>query len=112
MDDEQPFARMTLVVVLQMAGELLGLDERQIEAVRAWAETLARRFAHVPSLGLRAIAQRHGLSPVELFFAEGDEALARELREVLEEGRHVAGEGRGNGDAWQLPDDVAAEERP
>ena len=73
--------------------ELAGLGEEQQAAVRAWAETLARRFAHVPALGLRAMAHTHGLAPVETFFEAGDELLANELHEVLREARHVgAGE--------------------
>jgi len=73
--------------------ELAGLGEEQQAAVRAWAETLARRFAHVPALGLRVMAHRHGLAPVETFFEAGDELLANELHEVLREARHVgAGE--------------------
>jgi len=71
--------------------ELAGLGEEQQAAVKAWAETLARRFAHVPALGLRAVAHRHGLAPVELFFEAGDELLANELHEVLDEARHVGG---------------------
>ncbi len=76
--------------------ELAGLGEEQQAAVRAWAETLARRFAHVPALGLRAVAHRHGLAPVELFFEAGDERLAHELHEMLDAARHVDS-GRGDG---------------
>ncbi len=64
--------------------ELAGLGDEQVAAVREWAETLAHRFAHVPALGLRAIAREHGLAPLELFFQKGDELLARELPDVID----------------------------
>ncbi|MBP7149523.1 MAG: hypothetical protein KBD01_18500 [Acidobacteria bacterium] len=67
-----------------LSRELKGLGETEREAVRRWAETLARRFAHIPSLGLRGLACEGGLSAVETFLAGLDEALARELRDAAE----------------------------
>jgi glutamyl-tRNA reductase len=84
--------------------ELAGLGPEQVDAIRAWAETLARRFAHVPALGLRAVAHRHGLAPVELFFESGDELLARELHDVLAEARHVGAPGHGEEDGLRVAD--------
>lgn len=60
--------------------ELAGLGETEREQVRRWAETLARRFAHIPSLGLRGLAFESGTSAVEAFLAGLDDGLARELR--------------------------------
>ena len=60
--------------------ELRGLGEREQEAVRRWAQTLARRFAHVPTVGLRGIAVEGGHGAVSAFL-EGlqDEDLVRSL---------------------------------
>ena len=59
--------------------ELSTLGDKEREAVRRWAETLARRFAHLPTEGLKGIAFEEGLHAVEAFFARSDERLAREL---------------------------------
>jgi glutamyl-tRNA reductase len=60
--------------------ELKGLGEDEREAVTRWAETLARRFAHIPTAGLRAIAQEGGNQAVEVFLRGLGEELASELR--------------------------------
>lgn len=65
--------------------QLAGLDEADHEVVRQWAEVLARRFAHVPTKGLRELAAEYGTPAVktfldasgEDFFGDGAEALAR-----------------------------------
>jgi glutamyl-tRNA reductase len=48
------------------------------ETLRAWAEMLANRLAHVPSVGLRDLAFTVGPSAVEAFFESSDPVL-REL---------------------------------
>ena len=60
--------------------ELSALGDVEREAVRRWAETLARRFAHIPSLGLRALAEELGSGAVEAFLSGLEAELARELR--------------------------------
>ncbi len=60
--------------------ELVGLGESEREAIRRWAETLARRFAHVPSVGLRDLAFQVGPTAVEAFFASAEPELALDLR--------------------------------
>jgi len=55
----------------------LGEDDREI--VRRWAQVLARRLAHVPLVGMRAIARDKGLSAVETFLADADEFLLSEF---------------------------------
>ncbi len=60
--------------------ELAALGEPEQAAVRRWAETLARRFAHIPSLGLRSLAEELGGGAVEAFLEGLEEELARELR--------------------------------
>ena len=57
----------------------LGPDERQ--AVDRWLSTLARRFAHLPSEGLKGVAFEYGVGAVEAFLAKG----APELLQVLED---------------------------
>jgi glutamyl-tRNA reductase len=60
--------------------DLAGLGESEREAIRRWAETLARRFAHVPSVGLRDLAFQVGPGAVEAFFASAEPELALALR--------------------------------
>ncbi len=72
----------------------LGADDR--ETVRRWAHVLARRLAHVPLVGMRAIAREKGLSAAEAFLADADEFLHHELEERLAAERQPslpAGEG-------------------
>jgi glutamyl-tRNA reductase len=53
------------------------LEAAEREALERWAETLARRFAHLPTLGLRALASEQGMPAVRSFLAACDaEALA------------------------------------
>lgn len=65
--------------------ELGDLGPEAEEAIRRWAEVLARRFAHIPTTGLRAVAKSHGFEALESFFSEGDEMLAEELRRIRED---------------------------
>ena len=64
--------------------ELTGLGAPQRDAVMRWAETLSRRFAHLPAIGLRELAFRVGPSAVEAFFDGVDPQLARDLHEAAE----------------------------
>ena len=59
--------------------ELRGLGDDEQRAVRRWAETLARRFAHIPTAGLRALARHGGNEAVDRFLAGLDRDLAEEL---------------------------------
>lgn len=52
-------------------------DER--ETLRRWAEMLASRLAHVPSVGLRDLAFTVGPSAVEAFFESSDPAIRESL---------------------------------
>ncbi len=60
--------------------ELGGLGDTERAAVTRWAETLARRFAHIPSVGLRSLAEELGSGAVEAFLCGLEDELARELR--------------------------------
>jgi glutamyl-tRNA reductase len=57
-----------------------GLAEADRDALRRWAETLANRLAHVPSVGLRDLAFAVGPSAVEAFFESGDPAMRQSLQ--------------------------------
>jgi len=63
--------------------DLTSLSEDDREVVRRWAQVLARRLAHVPLVGMRAIARDKGLSAAETFLADADEFLRDELRQHL-----------------------------
>ncbi len=89
-----------------MRKELAQLGEAEQEAVRKWAETLARRFAHVPTLGLRAVAARLGLGAVETFFNAADQQLADELKRVSDSERireALRPDGQHNENYWEEP---------
>lgn len=60
--------------------DLRGLGETEREAVTRWAETLARRFAHIPTAGLRGVAHEGGPEALEAFLRALDGELAAELR--------------------------------
>jgi glutamyl-tRNA reductase len=60
--------------------ELRGVDEETRRAIRQWAEVLARRFAHVPTMGLRGLASEVGAPAVRAFLAAtGEEGFADAL---------------------------------
>ncbi|MGH7584030.1 MAG: hypothetical protein ACREL5_12470 [Gemmatimonadales bacterium] len=65
--------------------DLAGLGEVERAAIRRWAETLAARFAHLPSVGLRDLASEAGPGAVAAFFGSTEPALARQLREAADE---------------------------
>jgi len=62
---------------------LTGLGPAEQQAVRRWAETLAARFAHLPSVGLRDLAFEAGPRAVAAFFDRGEPELARRLRDEV-----------------------------
>ncbi len=59
----------------------LGAEERR--AVERFAHNLAKRLAHLPSVGLRALAPELGIEAVETFLQAADESLAQELQEAV-----------------------------
>jgi glutamyl-tRNA reductase len=81
----------------------LSADDREV--VRRWAHVLARRLAHVPLVGMRAIARERGLSAAEAFLADADDFLHRELEERISEERQPS-LSAGEGDP-ELEDEVA-----
>jgi glutamyl-tRNA reductase len=69
-----------------------GLDESTTEALRRWVDTLAGRFARLPTLGLRGLAFQQGAEGVRAFLEGLDSGLAAEL---TEESDTFHGNGRG-----------------
>jgi glutamyl-tRNA reductase len=63
---------------------LPGLAEADRDALRLWAETLANRLAHVPSVGLRDLAHTMGPSAVETFFERSAPALRQSFADELD----------------------------
>jgi len=71
--------------------ELKGLGAAEREAIETWAEVLARRFAHIPTLGLRGLLHHGPDGSLEAFLEGLDEEFADELRQALDRGvtRHA-----------------------
>ncbi len=65
-----------------LAKEGAGFDARQREALGRWAETLAKRLAHLPTVGLRGLASELGVEAVGSFLAAGDAELFREFSDI------------------------------
>lgn len=63
--------------------DLVTLNEEDREVVRRWAQVLARRLAHVPLVGMRAVAREKGLSAAETFLADAGEFLSSEFAQQL-----------------------------
>ena len=61
------------------------LSPDDVDALRVWATTLAARFAHIPSRGLRSLAAEWGSGAVESFFRNADDVLTRELLDLIPE---------------------------
>ncbi len=56
--------------------ELDGLDDAARETITRWTEVMARRFAHIPTMGLRALATDFGTPAVRVFLdASGEDFL-------------------------------------
>jgi glutamyl-tRNA reductase len=64
--------------------ELRGLGPAEREAIETWAEVLARRFAHIPCLGLRGLVHDGPEGSLEAFLGGLDAEFADELRRALE----------------------------
>ena len=63
--------------------DLKGLGETERAAIATWAEVLARRFAHIPSLGLRGLLHDGPDGSVEAFLSALEPEFADELRAAL-----------------------------
>ncbi|HEX6996983.1 MAG TPA: hypothetical protein VF322_02490 [Gammaproteobacteria bacterium] len=64
--------------------ELKGLGEAERAAIETWCEVLARRFAHIPCLGLRGLLHDGPEGSLEAFLNGLEPEFAAELRAALE----------------------------
>lgn len=64
--------------------ELRNVGEAERDALRRWTETLARRFAHLPSRGLRELAEHEGSAAVRAFFAGAADEFIAEMDRALD----------------------------
>jgi hypothetical protein len=60
--------------------DLPNLDESSLAAVKAWSESMARRFAHVPCAGLRGLIHGGPDGSLDAFLDGLDPDFANELR--------------------------------
>lgn len=73
--------------------ELTALGKNEREAIETWSRVLARRFAHIPCLGLRGLLQAGPDGSVDAFLDGLEPEFADELRQALassSESRHEA----------------------
>lgn len=66
--------------------ELKGLGPEEREAIQTWSEVLARRFAHIPTLGLRGLLYEGPEGSLEAFLEGLDPKFANELRSAVTRG--------------------------
>lgn len=58
--------------------ELHGLDDEARETIARWTEVMARRFAHIPTMGLRALSSEVGTPAVKVFLNASGENFFEE----------------------------------
>jgi glutamyl-tRNA reductase len=63
--------------------ELKGLGDVERGAIEIWSEVLARRFAHIPCLGLRGLLHDGPDGSIEAFLGGLEPEFAEELRSAL-----------------------------
>jgi glutamyl-tRNA reductase len=69
------------------------LGDREREAIATWSQVLARRFAHIPCLGLRGLLHSGPEGSIDAFLDGLEPEFADELRQALSansEARHEA----------------------
>ena len=64
--------------------DLKGLGDAERQAIETWAEVLARRFAHIPTLGLRGLLHHGPDGSLNAFLNGLDPIFAEELRQALD----------------------------
>jgi glutamyl-tRNA reductase len=64
--------------------ELKGLGEEERTAIQTWCDVLARRFAHIPCLGIRGLVHSGPEGSVEAFLSGLETEFADELRAALD----------------------------
>ncbi|HMB73020.1 MAG TPA: hypothetical protein VKQ06_05575 [Gammaproteobacteria bacterium] len=63
--------------------ELKGLGEAERTAIQVWCDVLARRFAHIPCLGIRGLVHSGPDGSIEAFLSGLEPEFADELRAAL-----------------------------
>jgi glutamyl-tRNA reductase len=71
--------------------ELDGLGAEERAAIQTWCEVLARRFAHIPCMGLRGLMQSGPEGSIEAFLSGLEPEFADELRAALGAGEPPRG---------------------
>src|SRR5690606_12084030 len=66
--------------------ELKGLGAEERAAIERWTQALARRFAHIPCLGLKGLLYEGPDGSLEAFLSGLDPEFADELQAALEQG--------------------------
>jgi glutamyl-tRNA reductase len=84
--------------------ELKGLGTEERAAIERWTEALARRFAHIPCLGLKGLLYEGPDGSLEAFLSGLDPEFADELQAALEQG---AAGGRADSDSGTAQRDPA-----
>lgn len=88
---QQRYRRTALEGVRRLVKkELKGLGQEERDAVERWAEALARRFAHIPSLGLKGLLFGGPDGAIDAFLDGLEPEFAEELREALRAGAVAA----------------------
>ena len=64
--------------------DLKGLGSAERQAIETWAEVLARRFAHIPTRGLRGLLHHGPDGSLDAFLRGLDAEFAEELRQALD----------------------------
>jgi glutamyl-tRNA reductase len=76
--------------------DLKGLGEAERAAIETWTEVLARRFAHIPCLGLRGLLHDGPDGSMEAFLSGLEPEFADELRAALKGAASAASDNTGN----------------
>ncbi len=66
--------------------DLKGLGDAERQAIETWAEVLARRFAHIPTLGMRGLLHHGPDGSLDAFLEGLDPKFSEELRQALDRG--------------------------
>jgi glutamyl-tRNA reductase len=91
--------------------ELKGLGDAERAAIETWSEVLARRFAHIPCLGLRGLLHDGPDGSIEAFLNGLEPEFAAELRTALN-GATAAGARAGDAVAGAAATDAGAARDP
>ncbi len=65
-----------------LRSDLAGVREEEQEGIRRWAETLARHLAHVPMVGLQALAAQSELGAIRTFLTASDDPTITRLADL------------------------------